>query len=42
MASFKKGLMEFAEGFVLSAGATVAENIKVKAKQDRADILSTA
>ena len=39
--SFKKGLMEFAEGFVLSAGTTIAENIKEKAKQDRADILAT-
>tara|TARA_R110002167_G_scaffold350785_1_gene563122 strand:+ start:364 stop:1497 length:1134 start_codon:yes stop_codon:yes gene_type:complete len=41
MASFKKGLMEFGEGFLLSFGDTVATNIAEKAKQDRADILST-
>ena len=41
MASFKKGLMEFAQGFVLTAGDTIATNIAEKAKQDRADILST-
>ena len=32
--------MEFAENFVLSAGTTIAENIKERAKQDRADMLS--
>ena len=41
MASFKKGLMEFGEGFLLSFGDAVATNIAEKAKQDRADILST-
>ena len=41
MAGFKKGLMEFAQGFALSAGSAIATNIREKAKQDRADILNT-
>jgi len=35
-------LKEFGQNFVLAAGAGIAENIKEKAKQDRADVLATA